>query len=946
SDGIDSNETTIYNVHIETPILIDTANTFIEPFNNDYANGNGWTNDSASWQIMTDDYISQPSALRITSNTFPVEVATIDTPLFNLTSSVWQGCMLSFWYKLDAYPFGTEAPSLANLTIFINENNNGWTNLNVTTNGSNTWFFKQVDLSSYMGSIIKLRFLFFGPLTTNLLLDDVKIYFYYPGIPSLDFVSIDPENGTEYSVFTLVMKYSNTENIYPEKITLKIYEGGFSITPIQEIEFSELYPLDNDVTDGKLYFCNFQVYGIVDPRFYCYLNDYPFSSANVTEYVSIQHESQYPQEVKPLPFEINFDNATDYVIVEDAYYGAAGVVENSTNKYYFTGNFTGNLNLVPEIWSVSLITPIINLSSDVDVHLSFDHQISYLVGLLSVDISIDGNDENWTTLISWTNSTNGIENQVINLNDYKNNTVRVRFYLETTVFYGGIPTFWIIDNISFYEIDTVNPEISFVNIEPGQTIYHSYRLELHVDDVGFGVSRVIIRMDSTTIQVLSGVIDDSISVQIDSTEFSNGNHLLVIVVIDKAGNLASKVISVNVDNTPYTTIIVASVVIIAVTIAILSYLSYKMRKEKVTIRELPSYLLGSLLRRGTKPKEDFIKKVLDITKIYRKISLKKLVSELEIPNLTTTKARSYINYMLSQGLIDGKFEGKHFNRIVSKKKEQKKSILKAKMQAVARAMTQPTLDDLLNRDEEIIRVLKIKKEWKFSELLQALDLDDSSRDILEDFLIEIVKQQKISCMIDGDKVIVERTATSRAEKKVNGEIVPAAHLVTEEEKESGRGHDLEKYKGRLINYLSASKAVLITKIPKTLDLDIEADAIENLEDFIMSLVLADELEGYIDNHQYIQRVPDEMKGEFIIELYFGSPALLKEKTFGKKISECKSIVINALKVFKKIDHADLKKELGFIDDTEQIKDFLTKLVEDGEINGDVTEDSFILEDDW
>ena len=160
------------------------------------------------------------------------------------------------------------------------------------------------------------------------------------------------------------------------------------------------------------------------------------------------------------------------------------------------------------------------------------------------------------------------------------------FSLDTTKYVDGEHTIGIkakdrVGNIAWKNItvyfDNTAPQISIVGINNGSKLSGTIVFNISTSDNLSGPKNITVYLDS---EVLATTSEQFLTVQLDTTKYSNGEYLISVVAYDNAGNQKMTVIQVTISNAypiPWPVISIAIVVIIAV-VAVFYVL--KIRKTK------------------------------------------------------------------------------------------------------------------------------------------------------------------------------------------------------------------------------------------------------------------------------------------------------------------------------------------------------------------------------
>nr|MDO8111350.1 hypothetical protein [Candidatus Sigynarchaeota archaeon] len=882
-DGLPNQTSPMYvNVVKPASILVTTGPPYPQLFSGYDAQWSNTTNGNP-WEIVATDYRSMPASIYITENSV-VQTTTGDlySPLFDFTSATPVGFQFEFGYRLLALPTSCYVELQVNMS-------GTWVGRTNFAAINDVWTRLQLNVTQYKGSFIQARIHFYGLFGSHLYVDDFMARGLQFNIPSILNPSIAPSTGNDYTVFRVEVSYQEDNNVFPQNIYLSIW--NHSTPDFKVVDFTETNPLDWDVakSGGKRYYCEFQLFDVIEPHLVAVATGTILLLENFPYYLPAP-EHNLPLNQTAVPHDINFESPGGYYTIDDPLYGGVTVVENGTNgnRYFTTGTTAGAAGVTRHI---GMVTPRVHIMSNVQVFLRYDTVITSggLGSLFSVDITTN-DGKTWTSLAEYTASFTG--RAVFNLTWYKNLNVTVRFLLDTPTLLGIPISTWILDNISFYEVDLTPPVINDVNINNGQWLFGSIPLNINVSDVGFGVDHVEVQMDGVVIGTISTITGNRAEIMLNTTDYTNADHIITIIVVDRSGNQVSGLIQVRIDNTPYWLYLV----LIGAGIVIVGFFLYKVKKAMPKIRKVPGTLKKKVVLKEAEPPKDIAKKILEITAVFRRISLTDLARKLDMPNITSKKVSSYLRYMLDEGMIKGVLDENVFFRVIPEK-------LKA---------------TLKEKEADIIKYINDRPKASMTELVKDLHLETVRQEAIEDFVMNLVVEGKLICYFEGDMIIKEEGAASKVRAMPEPEAIPT------QEKPQPKAVEGEAGKSPKKKTESAYKEMPAVAEPAP---ELKAKRSERAPEKELAPK---------------EEKPEEIK-PVSIEQLTGEKEAGPVKALAKKasIEDKKADLIALVTSRDHISFDEIKKELDLEETNEEIEDFLFDLIKNRDIKGMIEEDRFL-----
>jgi hypothetical protein len=723
TDGSWVTQTSTFTVLVNKPssILVTTASAYVQPFDASYNADGRWTNSSSAWEIITTDYRSPSSCMHIEDAPLVGVSGNLNSPLFDLTSSP-HAFQVILGYNLVGYGY---------LAAQVNMSGT-WVTLFTFDNIAGVWTRLQLNVSQYRDSFVQFRIHFTGiglPFTRNYLsIDDFQVRTLALGTASFSNPLLTPfPYGTEYDIFRVYISYKETNNVFPTELYLSVMDGLTDLNP-KEVNFLEQGPNDWDISNGKTYYCDFQLFDNSDPYLICW-SDRIFYSLYVP-FIGpfFKPDTSETLDQVAIPYSIDFETDTGYYLIDDPVLGQWSRQSNGNSMVFTTGASTGNIN--DNIGTqVGVVTPWLNLTSNVQIFLDLDVEMTTILpgNAFFINITTDAGTS-WTTIYSTTAALSG--HLSINLTEYKGNVCGIRLLLDTVAIAGIFQATLTLDNITIFEVDLTRPTMIDPSISNGQWLFGVVNVDMTVKDVGFGVDHVIVRVDGIYLVNITTFDLTKASFSLDTMRYGNGDHEVVIIVVDESGNQNTYTIVVHIDNTPYWLYAV-----IAGAVAVLAIITVRRRKGIKTA-------VQRKVRKEAIPPTDVAKKILEVTNIFRRISAADLAKKLAIKGVTSDAALSYLRYMIAEGMIKGDLDGDVFVRMMS-----------GKMKAV-----------LATKETAILEYLRGRKQASMSEMIKDLHMEMVRKEALEDFIMGLVVAGKLACYFEEDTIYSEDEAAAKVKE--------------------------------------------------------------------------------------------------------------------------------------------------------------------------------------
>nr|MDO8088645.1 hypothetical protein [Candidatus Sigynarchaeum springense] len=692
--------------------VIDNLNPYTQEFNANYNSTGLWgsTWNRNPWNVTDVDFISGPTSMRLVGAgvpivDLPIGYGTLDSPLFDLRGSY--SYYLCFGYRF----FG-----VGYLQIRVNDTG-AWNNLFTFNPVATTWTRVVLNITAYKNSHVQFRFSLTGvALAGYFYLDNFELHTL--GSASFNNPVIIPLVGNIYETYHVQVTYRETHNIFPSDIYVSIWDG--LIPNVKQVDLVEVDPTDWDVSNGKLYKCDIQLFDVNNPLLFCVSDRillYPISTPS----------RNYPLESSSFPYKLDFEVLDTYYVINDPVYNPPTIETNAQGHYLTAGITAGGTSINTGSAHVGIVTPWIPISSDLQVYLEFDLIFDEVtpspINTFRINITSDG--VVWKTVGEYESDFTGKPS--INITSYNNKNASIRFIMDSSVIGGLRTASFILDNISVIEKDFIKPTMINPSIREGQWLFGVVNVDMTVNDVGFGVDHVIVRVDGNDIVNITTFTGNKAQFSFDTTRHDIGDHEITIVVVDKSGNQNTYTIVVHIDNTPYWLYaVIAAVVVI---FGIYGYRRFKKAKPAIQRK-----IHGEAI-----PPTDVAKKILEITNIFRQIRAKDIAKKVAMKELTADKVLAYLRYMINEGMIKGDLEGDVFTRVIT-----------GKMKAI-----------IAGKEVAILDYLRDRKEASISGMIKDLHLEGVSKEILEDVIMGLVVSGKLSCFFEGDTIFREDEAAAK-----------------------------------------------------------------------------------------------------------------------------------------------------------------------------------------
>ncbi|MBN2151246.1 MAG: hypothetical protein JW839_07375 [Candidatus Lokiarchaeota archaeon] len=860
SDWSQGASTSSFNVKVNKPysFAVNGTSSYLSQFGAGYNTTWLWssTSNRDPWQIVTNQYLSPNSSIRIQGDTYPQKtIGTLTSPLFDLTTAGTSMLQLVFGYRYLWTPVSLDPAELDDIaTVEVQVNMSGiWDDVDTCYPVfPEAWQRAQVNITSYKRSYVQFRFRFTGVITQHLYIDDFAVKVFSTGTASFyGPMILSPTNvGDAYTVFTAKIRYRETAGNLPEDVILYVCEGLTYPLYVRSYDFLPTNPNDWNVTDadGKEYYCQFQLYDVTHPRLYAWAT----GISRLTPLVySLNTPTIESLETAAFPYILDFEAGSPmYYVIDDPSYGSPIVATGGGNAYFTTGQTTGNFSDTSDAQLIGLATPYLALSeSPVNLFLEFN---STIVGLGIFRVNITSNyGATWTT-ISELDAGSG-DFQSIDISAYKGETVSVRFVVETAIMVSFPIGRWDLDNIRIHEVDLTPPTMSNPSISENQWLFGVVNVDMTVDDVGFGVDHVTVHVDGAHLATISSFPGKKAQFSLDTTRFANGDHEVTIVVVDRSGNQNSYAIVVHVDNTPYW--LYATIAAAAVVFGIYGYRKFKAARPAIQRK----------LRGEAIPPAGVAKKILEVTSVFRRTSARDLSRKLEIKGLTPEATLAYLRYMLNEGMIKGDLDGDVFTRVIA-----------GKMKAI-----------VAEKEGAIVGYLRGRKQASVPEMIKDLQLEAVRKEAIEDFIMGLVVSRKINCYFEGDTIFIEDEAAAKVtealpepEPTPAPKPAPRAARMKAPAEETGEGTEataaavvpakkgppaalqargaapakapwtVADKKGDIVRLLSSKEHVTFEDIRKEFGL---RETTEEIEDYLFGLIKSREIKGIIEDDGFSRR---------------------------------------------------------------------------------------------
>ncbi|MEX2755700.1 MAG: Ig-like domain-containing protein [Candidatus Sigynarchaeota archaeon] len=809
--------------------VIDNLTPYTQAFEANYNSTGSWasTANRNPWSLTDADFISSPTSMRLVGAGIPIfdlplGSGTLDSPLFDLRGSY------SYYFSFG-YRFLNGAGYLQ-----IRVNCTGpWDNLVALNALATTWTRVVLNLTNYKGSHVQLRFSLTGVLSGGyFFLDNFELHTI--GTASFSNPVMTPLMGTIYETFHFQVTYRETHNIFPSEIYVSIWNGA--VPNVKRVDLVDVDPMDWDVSNGKLYKCDLQLFDISNPVLICVSDRIPL-------YLVSAPNMNVPIESGSFPYMLDFEGPGTYYFINDPVYDPPTIETNAYGHYFNVGTIAGDPTDNSGSARVGLVTPWVHITSGLQAFLECDVTFNEAIQLPinAFRINITSNGVVWNTVAAYES---GFAGKIsINLTTYNGKDVSLRFFMESSVIGGFRTASCTLDNITVVEKDFIRPTMTTLSISNGQWLFGVVNVEMTVNDVGFGVDRVIVRVDGQDLVTIKTFTGNKAQFSFDTTRLGLGDHEITFVVVDKSGNQNSYTIVVHVDNTPYW--LYAAIAAAAIIFGIYGY--RRLKKAKPAIQRL--------MRGEAIPPMDVAKKILEVTSIFRNITAMDLARKMDMKGLTAEKVLAYLRYMIGEGMIKGSLDGDVFRRTMA-----------GKMKVM-----------LADKEAAIIDYMRGRKQTTVADMIKDLHIEGVSKDALEDYIMGLVVSGKLNCFFEGDTIYSEDEAVakvkepipepapvpepaSRATKKKaipedkeseRQEVsMPSTVVQTQEAEPAKAPLTIADKKGDVMRLLSSKDRVTFQEIKKELAL---RETAEEIEDYLFDLIKNREIKGIIEDDGFSRR---------------------------------------------------------------------------------------------
>ncbi len=545
---------------------------------------NNWNSVYFGWSHeYPQNYTYQPS--RLTIDPFPN--GSMISPLFNLTN-LSENSMQPF----AKFGLRTSLNSGDFIYLQINLNWTGWITLRTYTNEEEDWFLEEINLTQYIGNFVQFRFetslddTFDSINFKGLMLDYFAIEnytnYYSPNILFDTDIHISSLQGSKFQQFTFSCEYYDSDNNYPEFVYLEMDDTNYTMQNIygdwnassnnykdRGIEFIKSIQLNKiantsfrfHVFDGK--YLNKTQWFNKDNTLFEFINPIPlqFKEFKDNKYIGYNFSnndlSDYYVSGNPIPKEmtawLNGDNTWHPILRLGQYllYGGLGQSYGSSEQGYGPN------------WDIKLITRPLYVSSEYNVYLEFDFDISlqnefFLTegfDVCNVSISKDFG-ETWVLLKEYTYDLDVLVGKDrVDISQYADEEVMIMFRLNSNENIVGLGYGWLLSNIYIgYDktTDFIAPEIEFISPEPDMTVKSTITIKASLsDNIELDESRIYIFLNNNSVDRNNLIFDNNMSIlefKWDTTQNQDGKYEIRIVAYDVEGNRGDTSILISVDN--------------------------------------------------------------------------------------------------------------------------------------------------------------------------------------------------------------------------------------------------------------------------------------------------------------------------------------------------------------------------------------------------------------
>ncbi|MHA1660534.1 MAG: Ig-like domain-containing protein, partial [Promethearchaeota archaeon] len=593
--------------------------------------------------------------------TDPYPNGSLTSPLINLTQ-----------LNENSRPFAkfglrTSINSNDYVYLRMNLNYSGWTTIKTYTNEEREWFLEEINMTQYIGNYVQFRFVTsidetFDPINyKGFMLDyfaiENKTNNNPPEIvfnPNLD---VTPLEDSKYEKFTFSIEYYDSDNNYPDFVYLEMDGKNYTMVNI----YGDWNANSNALEDNGIFFSKILVIdNMANRSFMFHVSD--GKNTNSTQWYNRDNSLIEFIETKPLEFSVRESNKKiGYEFSNNAlndYYVAGPPIPKGITAWFIgdntwhpmtrlgkeylyggIGKSYGGINSgYGQNWDARLITKPLQLKSEYDVYLEFDHEISleneygYTQDLLDkcvVSIS-DNYGESWVELKDYTYDSEDLSgSEKFDISKYSEDVVMIMFNLHTNGYTIGLGYGWLLSNIYIgYDksIDFIPPEIEISNPKNGTMVNSINMIEANItDDVELDLAKFQIYIENEIVDKEKLVFNNDtgvLSFEWDTTLIPDGTYEIKIVAYDKEGNRAEKKITVNVDNylinwgnwAPWIILIIGSI------IAGISMYILAEKRGQVWFEKIRNYRAEKVRING-----------IDKEQVIKRIELLELEEELNLP---------------------------------------------------------------------------------------------------------------------------------------------------------------------------------------------------------------------------------------------------------------------------------------------------------------------------
>ena len=596
-----------FNITIESP---SDSKGF--PYSHDFNNGfDNWVYNGTGWGLLTQNnqndnrsslYAEDWSAIyfgsehnypsnytyqpNIVTNPFPN--GSLRSPLFNITqinkNTTQVIAKIGLRISINDGDF---------MYLQINPNWTGWITLETYTDEESDWFLEEINITQYIGNYVQFRFLAiiddeFDPINYKGLMLDYFSLENYTNFNSPEIIFDINENlpitqGFKYDSYKFYCRYFDSDRNYPKFVYLEIDNYNYSMINTLGMWNASFNSIDNR---GILFFKSLILNDVVNQSFRFHISDGEF--VNSTGYYNqdnslfefqnpITYEFNVNKSNKLIGYQFSNINLTDYYVLgtpsqkeltpwllgDNSWhifsklkhfyiYGGLGQTYGSLDQGYETN------------WDIKLITHPLLIGDEYDVFLKFSYEISlqneFFLDRDELDnctISISKNfGESWTTLKSYFFDDDNLSgNESIDLSEYSNEIVLIKFTLSSNDLSIGLGNGWLLSNIYIgYDksTDFISPTIELINPQNEEVVNSLTIINVKIsDNIALDNSRIFLYINNQIISPNSLNFDSEFGIltfQWDTTLYSNGQHQIKIVAFDTEGNRAEYTMSVTVEN--------------------------------------------------------------------------------------------------------------------------------------------------------------------------------------------------------------------------------------------------------------------------------------------------------------------------------------------------------------------------------------------------------------